>query len=145
MPPMRPPSAASTRCGETAPHGPPRQYAIRPIWAGSRPTERSGSMRGISGMSRPAEIKPRRTPSIRGRCSDADVAAVVAGAHEDPFRVLGLHEVDRRWIARTFIAGAGRVSATLLDGTGIGDLAQRDPVGFFEGEVKLPRRQPIRY
>jgi 1,4-alpha-glucan branching enzyme len=96
-------------------------------------------------MSRRAEVKPRRRPSIRGRSSDADVAAVVAGAHEDPFRVLGLHQVDQHWIARTFIAGADRVSVTLLDGSAVGDLAQRDPAGFFEGNVRLQRRQPIRY
>src|SRR6185295_12032261 len=113
MAPMRPPSAASIRSGETAPPGPPKPYAIRPIWAGSLPTERSGNTRGISGMSRPAEVKPRRKSSSRGRSSDADVAAVVAGAHEDPFGVLGLHEVDRHWIARTFIAGADRVTAEI--------------------------------
>ncbi len=96
-------------------------------------------------MSRRAEIKPKRKPSNGGRSSDADVAAIVSGAHEDPFRVLGLHEVEQRWIARTFIAGADRVSAALLDGSDIGNLAQRDPAGFFEGEVKLPGRQPIRY
>ena len=96
-------------------------------------------------MSRPAEIKPRRKPANPGRSSDADVAAILSGAHDDPFRVLGLHEVEQRWIARTFIAGADRVSAAQLDGTNIGDLAQRDPAGFFEGEVKLQGRQPIRY
>jgi len=96
-------------------------------------------------MSRPADVKPRRKSSSRGRSSDADVVAVVSGAHQDPFCVLGLHEVDRHWIARTFIAGADRVTAALLDGSAIGDLTQRDPAGFFEGEVKLPRRQPIRY
>src|SRR5580765_4549128 len=102
-------------------------------------------MRGMSGMSRPAEFKPRRKTSNPSRSSDVDVAAIISGAHEDPFRVLGLHEVEQRWIARTFIPGADRVSTTLLDGSAIGDLVQRDPAGFFEGEVKLSKREPIRY
>jgi 1,4-alpha-glucan branching enzyme len=96
-------------------------------------------------MSRRAEAKPSGASSERGGASAADVAAIVSGAHDDPFRVLGLHEIGRNWVARTFIAGADRVSAMLLDGTPVGELAQRDPAGFFEGEVKLPGRQPIRY
>src|SRR5262245_8631232 len=101
-------------------------------------------MHGISGMSRRAETKPRRASPQHGKATAADVAAIVAGAHDDPFRVLGLHEIGQTWIARTFIAGADRVNATLLDGTPIGSLAQRDSAGFFEGEVKLSGRQPIR-
>ena len=96
-------------------------------------------------MSRRAEPKPRRASPERGAASAADVGAIVAGAHDDPFRILGLHEIGQGWIARTFIAGADRVDATLLDGTPIGTLRQRDAAGFFEGEVKLAGRQPIRY
>jgi 1,4-alpha-glucan branching enzyme len=48
-------------------------------------------------------------------------------------------------VARTFIVGASRASATLLDGTLIGTLEQRHPAGFFEGTVTLRDRQPIRY
>jgi 1,4-alpha-glucan branching enzyme len=96
-------------------------------------------------MSRRTEVGPAQAASDRGRASDADVAAIVSGAHDDPFRILGLHEIGQTWVARTFITGADHVSAHLLDGTPIGKLAQRDPAGFFEGEVKLPGRQPIRY
>ena len=96
-------------------------------------------------MSRRAEGRQSRARSARGGVSDADVAAIVSGAHDDPFRILGLHEIERQWFARTFIAGAKRVSAALLDGTPIGALTLRDPAGFFEGELKIPGRQPIRY
>ena len=79
------------------------------------------------------------------RPSEDDVAAVVSGTHDDPFRVLGLHKVGRTWAARAFIAGAERVSAALIDGTTVGDLEQRHPAGFFEGKVRLKGRQPLRY
>ncbi len=84
--------------------------------------------------------------SQRRRSSETDIAAIVSGTHDDPFRVLGVHEAEpQKWVARTLIAGADRVSVTLLDGTGIGDLQQRHPAGFFEGEVRLTSRQPVRY
>jgi len=79
------------------------------------------------------------------RPSEADVAAVVSGTHDDPFRVLGLHKVGRKWVARAFVAGADRVRAATLDGTTIGDLERKHPAGYFEGEVKLKARQPVRY
>ena len=59
--------------------------------------------------------------------------------------MLGLHQQGDKWVARTFIANAERVSATLLDGTPAGDLERRDLAGFFEGEVKLGERRPVRY
>src|SRR5262249_11450719 len=122
---MQPPSAALTCSGAIAGPGPPGRYATRLTWAGSRRTGRSANMRGTSGMSRRPDVRPRPTRSNRGRVGDGDVAAIVSGAHDDPFRVLGLHEVEHTWMARTFIPGADRVSAVLFDGTKIGDLAQR--------------------
>ena len=77
--------------------------------------------------------------------NEDDVAAIVAGTHDDPFRILGLHKVGRKWVARAFVAGAERLSAALLDGTPVGDLERRHPAGYFEGKVRLKQRQPIRY
>jgi 1,4-alpha-glucan branching enzyme len=77
--------------------------------------------------------------------SDSDVAAVAKGQHPDPFSVLGLHELDGRWIARTFIPHAEQVTALGADGSSIGELARRHEAGFFEGEVGIEHRQPMRY
>jgi 1,4-alpha-glucan branching enzyme len=74
----------------------------------------------------------------------ATIAAIVAGQHGDPFAVLGLHKSGRSFVARAFIPGAERVSATTLDGKPLGELKQLDGAGFFEGPVKAKDRQPIR-
>ncbi len=96
-------------------------------------------------MSRQARPKAKPAKPGARRASGADIAAIIAGSHGDPFRVLGLHEVDGAWMARTFIAGADRVSAATLDGAPVGDLEQRHDAGFFEGEVLIGSRQPLRY
>jgi 1,4-alpha-glucan branching enzyme len=79
------------------------------------------------------------------RASDADVKAIVNGQHADPFSVLGLHEEDGRWIARTFIPHAEAVTAIGKDGFPIGELTRRHEAGFFEGEVEIGRRQTMRF
>jgi 1,4-alpha-glucan branching enzyme len=96
-------------------------------------------------MSPRAEKAARKKATPAGTASAADIAGIVSGTHNDPFAVLGLHQQGGKWVARTFIANADRVSATLLDGTPAGDLERRDFAGFFEGEVTLAGRQPIRY
>ncbi len=96
-------------------------------------------------MSPRAEKTARKKAVAAGTASAADIAAIVSGTHNDPFAVLGLHQQGGKWVARTFIANAERVSATLLDGTPAGKLERRDFAGFFEGEVKLTERRPVRY
>jgi 1,4-alpha-glucan branching enzyme len=96
-------------------------------------------------MSPRAEKAARKKATAASTAGAADIAAIVSGTHSDPFAVLGLHQQDGRWVARTFIANAERVSAVLLDGTPVGDLERRDSAGFFEGAVKLDERRPIRY
>jgi hypothetical protein len=44
---------------------------------------------------------PTRASPERGAASAADVGAIVAGADDDPFRILGLDEIVQGWIART--------------------------------------------
>jgi 1,4-alpha-glucan branching enzyme len=79
------------------------------------------------------------------RASDADIKAIVNGQHADPFAILGLHEEDGRWIARTFIPYAEAVIAIGDDGFSIGELTRRHDAGFFEGEVDIDHRRTMRY
>ena len=74
-----------------------------------------------------------------------DVEAIVKGQHADPFGILGLHEVDGTWVARTFIPHADTVRAYDSEGRVIGELTKVHPAGFFEGKVDLYRRQPVHY
>jgi 1,4-alpha-glucan branching enzyme len=75
----------------------------------------------------------------------ATIDAIVSGTHGDPFSVLGLHQEGGRWVARTFIEGAERVTACALDGKKLGELTRRHDAGFFEGDVAIASRQAIRY
>ena len=79
------------------------------------------------------------------QAEESDIKAIVAGRHSDPFGILGLHEVDGVWVARTFIPHAETVSARTLDNRILGELSQRSDAGFFEGKVALKARMPVRY
>ncbi len=74
-----------------------------------------------------------------------DVEAIVRGSHANPFAFLGLHEVNGQWVLRAFVPHAETLTAYTLDGTELGTLIPRHPGGFFEGQVKLTKRQSIRY
>ena len=78
------------------------------------------------------------------QAADSDIKAIVAGRHSDPFGILGLHEVDGAWVARTFIPHAESVSARTMDNRILGELEPRGD-GFFEGVVKLTKLQPVNY
>jgi 1,4-alpha-glucan branching enzyme len=78
------------------------------------------------------------------QAADSDVRAIVAGRHSDPFGILGLHEVDGAWVARTFIPHAESVSARTMDNRILGELEPRGD-GFFEGLVKVRGLQPVSY
>lgn len=78
------------------------------------------------------------------QADDKDVRAIVAGGHSDPFGILGLHEIDGVWVARTFIPHAESVSARTMDNRILGELEPRGD-GFFEGVVKLTKLQPVNY
>ncbi len=75
----------------------------------------------------------------------AEIEAIVHGRHTDPFRVLGLHQYGKSWIARAFIPGAEAVTAEGLDGKAIGRLSRTHDAGFFEGEVKAAKTQVLRF
>jgi len=70
----------------------------------------------------------------------ATIAAIVGGGHDDPFAVLGPHDVGGRTVLRAFVPGADEVHATTRDGQPLARLARRDPAGLFEGV--LPKRTP---
>ncbi|TIP88401.1 MAG: 1,4-alpha-glucan branching protein GlgB [Mesorhizobium sp.] len=92
--------------------------------------------------------KPRATAATSGPdglASAGDVAAIVAGTHGDPFAVLGVHEVDKGFVARCFVPHAEFVTAYTLTGKNAGELSRRDEAGFFEGSLSLRKRQPLRY
>lgn len=92
--------------------------------------------------------KPRATAATSGPdglASAGDVAAIVAGTHGDPFAVLGVHEVDKGFVARCFVPHAEFVTAYTLTGKKAGELSRRDEAGFFEGSLSLRKRQPLRY
>ena len=79
------------------------------------------------------------------RLGDAEISAIVDGSHGDPFAVLGVQSVGKRFLARCFIPHAAKVSAFTLDGKPVGELTLLHPDGFFEGPVAIPQRQPLKY
>jgi 1,4-alpha-glucan branching enzyme len=92
--------------------------------------------------------KPRATAPPTGpgaTASEGDVAAIIAGAHGDPFAVLGVHEAGAGLVARCFVPNAESVTAYTLKGKEAGGLARRHDAGFFEGRLKIRKRQPLRY
>ncbi|WP_332716502.1 1,4-alpha-glucan branching protein GlgB [Pelagibacterium mangrovi] len=73
------------------------------------------------------------------------IARILEGRHDDPFAILGLHEVGGEWIARAYIPYAETLEVRTLDGKAVGALALRDAAGFFEGVIAIDRLQPIVY
>ena len=69
----------------------------------------------------------------------------MSGTHGAPFAVLGVHPAGKGFVARCFIPHAGSVEAFTLDGKSCGALQSRHGAGFFEGEVRLKKRQPVKY
>ena len=80
-----------------------------------------------------------------GSAAESDIAAIVAGAHGDPFAVLGVHQAAGGLLARCFVPHAENVAAFTLDGGEEGELSRRHDAGFFEGGLSIERRQPLRY
>ena len=77
--------------------------------------------------------KPRASATKDGSApaSAGDMEAIVAGAHGNPFAVLGVHEAPGGGlVARCFVPHAETVSAFTLDGKEAGTLARRHDGGF---------------
>ncbi|KRB51836.1 glycogen branching protein [Rhizobium sp. Root708] len=90
---------------------------------------------------------PKATPEVKlpWEISAGEIAAILAGAHANPFAVLGVHKSGSVYVARCFIPGAEEVTAMSLDGTAIGDLVLQHPDGFFAGTVSVNKQVPVRY
>jgi 1,4-alpha-glucan branching enzyme len=87
----------------------------------------------------------RRRTAATAALDPAEVAAIVAGQHRDPFAVLGVHGSGAKLVARAFVDGAAELEAFTLDGAPAGTLQRRHDAGFFEGPLDLGKRQPLRY
>ncbi len=90
---------------------------------------------------------PKATPEVKlpWEISADEIAAILAGAHSNPFAVLGVHKSGSVYVARCFIPGAEEVTAMSLDGTAIGDLTLQHPDGFFAGTISVNKQVPVRY
>ena len=87
----------------------------------------------------------RLTPGPNQLTSAADIDAVVSASHPDPFALLGIQTAGTGFLARCFIPGAELVTAFTRRGSVAGHLERRDKVGFFDGMLKLRKRQALRY
>jgi 1,4-alpha-glucan branching enzyme len=76
---------------------------------------------------------------------EAEVAALIAGTHGDPFARLGLHKAGKKWLARAIVPGADQVEASDLNGRVLGTLSRRDATSFFEGPVAATDGTVLRY
>jgi 1,4-alpha-glucan branching enzyme len=94
-------------------------------------------------MKKPRAAAATKRPSALATAADVD--AIVAGAHGNPFAVLGLHEAESGLVARCFVPHAEAVMAFTLNGKEAGALSRRHDGGFFEGKLKIRKRQPLRY
>ena len=79
------------------------------------------------------------------KTSGAEIEAIVSGHHGDPFKLLGLHQAGKAFVVRAFVPGAQSLEVMTEAGKSLGQLGRRHDAGFFEGEVKLKERQPLRY
>ena len=79
------------------------------------------------------------------KTDSADIAAIIAGRHGDPFGILGLHRCGDAWVARAFVPGAETLEVHTADGRRAGRLARRHDGGFFEGVLDITERQPLTY
>jgi 1,4-alpha-glucan branching enzyme len=76
------------------------------------------------------------------RADTAEIAAIIAARHLDPFALLGPHEATEGMVIRAFAPGAERVVAETPGGELIGALECVHPDGFFEGLTTLDTRAP---
>ena len=75
----------------------------------------------------------------------AEMQALIAGSHGDPFAALGVQDVEGRLVARCVIEGAAEVEAFTLADKPAGTLRQVHDGGLFEGVLRIRKRQPLKY
>ena len=82
-------------------------------------------------MSRRAVSAPARVPALAA----ADRDALIAGTHDDPFRVLGPHGAAGARVVRAFVPGAETLCAIGPRGGRSRPFRRLHPEGLFEGAV----------
>lgn len=90
-----------------------------------------------------APVKPKATTVVP--LEQTEIEAILTGEHGDPFAVLGVQGEGAKLIARAFIPDAERVEAFTLTDKPAGVLELRHAAGFFEGSLKIRKRQPLKY
>jgi len=78
------------------------------------------------------------------RAAAADVAAIVAARHADPFAVMGPHATDAGLVVRAFVPDAASLWLLAEDGARPVRFRRRDAAGFFE-TCLAKRRLPVAY
>ena len=79
------------------------------------------------------------------RTSEADIAAILAARHPDPFAILGPHETPAGLVIRALVPGATSLAVLDLAGASLATLENRSEDGFFEGLLPdRPTRFPYR-
>jgi 1,4-alpha-glucan branching enzyme len=91
------------------------------------------------------QARKSMSQAAAGSATTKDIEAILSGRHDDPFAVLGVHPVGADLLARCFIPGASEVTAFTLAGDEIGELTRLHEHGFFEGQLSIDARQPVRY
>jgi 1,4-alpha-glucan branching enzyme len=79
------------------------------------------------------------------KTSAAEIEAIVAGRHADPFAVLGLHQAGKGWVARAFVPGASALEVLSPAGQSLAHLELRHQAGFFEGLLPAGVHRPLVY
>jgi 1,4-alpha-glucan branching enzyme len=77
--------------------------------------------------------------------ANADIVALATAKHADPFSVLGLHQVGKKFYLRAMLPGASSVEAIDVDGRFLVKLAPRIAEGFFEAELAITQRQAYQF
>ena len=80
--------------------------------------------------------------AIGWRLGEAEIEAIVAARHGDPFAVLGAHVTSAGVVVRAFVPHAETLEALTPDGAPLGQLERRHPAGFFEGLLKRRKLAP---
>jgi 1,4-alpha-glucan branching enzyme len=75
--------------------------------------------------------------------AEAEVAALVAASHGDPFAVLGLHAdaQGKLWLRALLPGAAGVAVIDAASGKRAAELALRDPAGLWEGPIARRRKR----
>ena len=70
-----------------------------------------------------------------------EIDSILRGQHEDPFRILGLHDRGGRMVLNAFVPDATEVAVTDEAGKQIATLDRISPEGFFHAVIDAPEGQ----